>query len=630
MKNKAKDSSQAQNRKTNSEFGFEAHFRTAKGTKLLRVLAEYKGQIRELGNYLVYFNKHSGQGSGDNPTDYQRWIQLYDTLTPADVRRMKSKIADFQRKPLISVIMPVYNTPEKYLREAIESVIDQVYEHWELCIADDASTKPHVRAILQEYKKKDPRIKVVYRTENGHISEASNTALELANGEWVALLDHDDMLRPHALLELTKAIDLNPSAGFIYSDEDKLNSKGDRYDPYFKHDWDPDLFLGQNYLCHLSAFPRSIVMSLGGFRKGYEGSQDYDLFLRITEKLAPSHIVHIPKVLYHWRAIEGSTATNVNEKDYTFNAGKRALADYLSRNQIDANLIPVRGGHWRVKYSLPKPCPSVSLIIPTRDKVEILKKCVDSILQKTSYPNYKIIIVNNASEDPKTYAYFSSLPQDKMQVLDYPHPFNYSVINNFAVSHTETPLVALINNDVEIIAPDWLEEMVSHANRPEIGCVGAKLYYPNDTIQHAGVVLGIGGVAGHWQKGEKRGNSGYFNQLNLTRGYSAVTAACLVVKKSIYKEVGGLDEENLKVAFNDIDFCIKVREAKYRNLFTPFAELYHHESISREHEDTPEKIQRFRDEVCFMKNKWGDSLFNDISFNPNLSLRCETLAFRTQ
>mgnify|MGYP006428162359 CR=1 FL=1 len=611
--------------------GFEKFFKTGNGIKRLRIFAQFGKTAQELGQFLFYFNKNS---NGKNAVyevgemaNYAPWISLHDNLKDSDLEAIRHESKKLSVKPLISIILPVYNTPDNYLREAVESVIDQAYENWELCIADDASTKTHVRQLLEEYQKRDSRVIVVYRETNGHISEASNSAISIANGDWFALLDHDDLLRPHSLYEVAKAINLYPQVKFIYSDEDKIDENGERNSPYFKPDWDPDLLLGQNYLCHLSVISSEIVKKLGGFRKGLEGSQDHDLFLRVTEKLSPSEIIHIPKILYHWRTIKGSTALDQGEKDYTVDSARIALQDHLVRSSIKADLIEVDGGHWGVKYHLPESPPKISLIIPTRDKVKILQKCVDSILEKTDYPNYEIIIIDNGSNEAETLSYFTSLPEDKVQVLKYNHPFNYSAINNFAVKHVDGEIIGLLNNDLEVINSDWLREMVSHANRPEIGCVGAKLYYPNDTIQHAGVTVGFGGVAGHREKMAPRSSCGYFYHLMLTRSYSAVTAACLLVRKSTFSLVGGLDEENLKVAFNDVDFCLKVREEGYRNIFTPFAELYHHESLSRGYEVTPEKQERFKSEVLFMQSKWGETLKTDPYHNRNLSYDTERIAF---
>jgi GT2 family glycosyltransferase len=477
-----------------------------------------------------------------------------------------------------------------------------------------------VRPLLEEYTRADPRIKAVFREKNGHISAASNSALELVTGEFIALLDHDDEIAPYALYEVAIALNARPETDYLYSDEDKIDEEGRRFEPYFKPDFLPDLFHGQNYTSHLSVYRTSRLRQAGGFRVGYEGSQDWDLALRVIEQSAPERVVHLPKVLYHWRAIPGSTALLLSEKNYPVEAARRALTDHFQRVGQSVELLPVPGDHWRVKYPLPSPAPLVSLIIPTRNSLAYVRRCVDSILTQTTYPNFEIIIIDNHSDDPATLAWFGQVAGHGVRVLPYPHAFNYSAINNFAVQHARGEIVGLLNNDLEVINREWLDEMVRQAVRPEIGCVGAMLYYPNDAIQHAGVVIGLGGVAGHAFRDFPRGTEGKFNRARLVQNYSAVTAACLVIRKSIYQQVGGLDENDLAVAFNDIDFCLKVRAAGYRNLWTPFAELYHHESATRGTDDTPEKEDRFRREVETMMMRWGPELTSDPAYNANLTL----------
>jgi glycosyltransferase involved in cell wall biosynthesis len=554
---------------------------------------------------------------------YAQWIDLYDRLNPARLLDYKEKLAALPRRPLISVLLPVYNPPERWLARAIASVRAQLYDNWELCIADDASTATHVRPLLELAAREDARLKVVFRPQNGHISAASNSALELATGEFTALLDHDDELTPHALAEVALTLAAQPDVDLIYSDEDKIDEEGRRFAPYFKPDFLPDLFLGQNYLTHLAVYRSALLRSAGGFRVGYEGSQDWDLALRVTELTTPDRIVHLPKILYHWRAIPGSTALTLDQKHYHAETAKRALADHLSRTGVRAELLAVPGGHWRVQYPLPPEPPLVSIIIPTRNGLEHLRRCIESLRSKTTYPRYEIIIVDNGSDDPATLAYFRELAPSDVRVLSWPHPFNYSALNNFAAGQARGDLLALLNNDLEVITPGWLEEMAAQALRPEIGAVGAMLYYPDDRIQHAGAVLGVGGVAGHAFKLFPRGTDGVFNRARLVQNYSAVTAACLVIRKELYTQVGGLDEKSLAVAFNDIDFCLKVRATGCRNLWTPFAEFYHHESATRGMEDTPAKQARFQSEVETMLARWGDTLRADPAYNPNLSLESE-------
>lgn len=553
--------------------------------------------------------------------DYEAWVQRFDTLGDEHLAEMHARAARLGAdSPLISVLLPVYQTPERWLRRCLDSVIHQVYPHWQLCVVDDASPDPRVMQLLDDYARKDARITVMRRPTNGHISQASNSALGLAKGDYVALLDHDDELRPHALLEMAEAIVADPLAHLLYSDEDKIDVQGRRFDPYFKPDWDPDLLRSQNYVCHFTCIRTDLVRDVQGFREGFEGSQDHDLILRCVERLRPDQIHHIPKVLYHWRAIPGSTALTRDAKDYASSAGAKAVDQHLHRCHPGARAQELSHGHYRIRWPLPSPPPKVSLIIPTRDKVELLRMCVESILERTTYPDFEIVVVDNQSSDAKAISYLAELETtDRVRVVRYDAPFNYSAINNRAVGHASGDVVGLVNNDIEVITPDWLEEMVSHALRPDIGAVGAMLYYPNDTIQHAGVVLGVHGVAAHLYAGLPRGYPGHGGRARVAQELSAVTGACLLVRRDLYEQLGGLDE-SLQVAFNDIDFCLRLREAGYRNIWTPFAEMYHHESASRGVEDTDEKKQRFAGEVEFMRQRWSGVLTADPAYNVNLSL----------
>ena len=567
---------------------------------------------------------HVGKvGDPTELSEYEKWCEQHEALTDEDRAAIQGHIESFRTRPLISVVMPVYNTPEGLLAKAVASVRAQLYPNWELCIADDASPEPHVRPALEGLAATDPRIKVAYRPTNGHICEATNTALELVSGDYVALFDHDDVLSPLALYEVAAEIDARPDAQLIYTDEDKIDVEDRRFDPYFKPDWNPDLNYGQNYLSHLSVYRTDLIRALGGFRKGYEGSQDWDLVLRAIERIPAGSIRHIPKLLYHWRAVPGSTALQLSEKSYPVEAARRALEDHFSRKGEAIELLPVPGDHWRVRYPVPSPAPLVSLIIPTRNALKLVRQAVSSVLERTSYPNFEILIVDNGSDDPEALAYFRGLSgglDPRVRVLPYPHPFNYSAINNFAVREAQGDLVGLLNNDVEVINPDWLSELVSQAVRPGVGAVGAMLYYPLNTVQHAGVILGLGGVAGHPFKEFPRGDQGQKNRLRLVQNYSAVTAACLVIRKDRFLEVGGFNERDLPIAFNDVDLCCKLLRAGYRNVWTPYAELYHHESATRGVEDTPEKKARFQSEIDYMMNTWGSLLMSDPAYNPNLTL----------
>jgi glycosyltransferase involved in cell wall biosynthesis len=560
---------------------------------------------------------------------YEDWIRQHDFDEERDGETLRAAVDALDHSPLISVVMPVYNTPEKLLDEAIASVVGQIYPNWELCIADDCSTAPHVRPALERWRGSDPRIKIVFREENGHISHATNSAFALVTGEWVAMLDHDDLLRPHSLAEVALEAARHPDAEIVYSDEDKIDEGGRRYDPYFKPDFSRELFRSQNYLNHLTVHRAENIRAVGGWRPGFEGSQDYDLNLRILERIDMAKIRHIPKVLYHWRAVAGSTATAGSEKSYAHAAGKRALEEHVERMALPATVEDAPDTpFFRLRFRVPEPAPLVSLIIPTRDMVELLSGCIGSIREKTTYDNYEIIVVDNGSVEPETLAYFKKLKKEKAaRIIAYNKPFNYSAINNFAVKKAKGSIVGLINNDIEVISPDWLTEMVSWAVQPDVGCVGAKLYYADDTIQHAGVILGLGGVAGHSHKHFPRDHPGYFFRLKVIQNFSAVTAACLIVRKEIYEEVGGLNAKDLEVAFNDVDFCLKVRDAGYRNIWTPFAELYHLESKSRGAEDSPEKKNRFNKEVTYMIGEWEDKLQKDPFYSRNLTMDREDFSF---
>jgi glycosyltransferase involved in cell wall biosynthesis len=600
--------------------GLKIELRTDIGDHPLVVEVQHEEGWNRLFETVVHVGK---AGDPAELSDYERWCGQHEALDKADLEAIREHIGAFAKRPLISVVMPVYNTPAELLAKAMQSVLGQLYPHWELCVADDASTEPYVRAALESYASRDPRIRVSYRKSNGHICDASNTALEMAKGEYVALLDHDDVLSQTALYEVAAEIDQHPGVQFIYTDEDKIDLEDRRFDPYFKPDWNPDLNLGQNYTSHLSVYRTDLVRSLGGFRKGFEGSQDWDLNLRAIERIPASAIRHIPKLLYHWRAAPGSTALQLAEKSYPVDAARKALADHFQRVGETVEIIPVPGDHWRIRYPVPSPAPLVSLIIPTRNSLELVRQAVQSILSKTDYPNFEVIIVDNGSDDPETLAYLDGILKGgnpRLRVLRYDAPFNFSAINNFAVREALGQLVGLVNSDVEAIERGWLTEMVSQAMRPGVGAVGAMLYYPNNTVQHAGVVLGLGGVAGHPYKEFPRGDQGQKNRLRLVQNYSAVTAACLVIRKDRYLEVGGLNEKELPIAFNDVDLCCKLIQAGYRNLWTPFAEFYHHESATRGVENTPEKRARFQSEIDYMMNTWGNLLMSDPAYSPNLTL----------
>ena len=558
---------------------------------------------------------------GEDP--YHGWLRLYDPTDKAAMAALGQKIEDLGITTTFSVVMPVYNPPLDYLRQAIESVQAQVYPHWEICIADDASPNAAVRELLTELAAQDPRIKLVFREKNGHISAATNSALEIATGDYIALMDNDDLLPPHALAYMALAAHQHPQAGLIYSDEDKVTEDNVRQAPYFKCQFNYELFLSQNMISHFGVYRRSVLEEIGGFRVGYEGAQDWDLALRVIEKVGPENIVHVPRVLYHWRIFPGSTALALEEKDYALKAQIESITSHLQRiGKPDTQVYPAPGipGLLRIKHRLPDPLPLVSIVIPTRDRVELLSMCVNSILEKTAYPNYQIVVVDNGSTDEKALAYLDSIAKDeRVKVIRADIPFNYSALNNLGVAQTDGEYLVLMNNDIEITQTDWLEEMLAFACQPDIGCVGAQLWYPNNTLQHGGVVLGIGGVASHAHKGIPRGNFGYFGRASAHQMFSAVTAACLMIRKSTYQAVDGFDE-TLKVAYNDVDFCLKVRAQGLRNLYNPFASFIHHESASRGSDQEGSNQQRLAAEAAIMKQRWGALIADDPAYSPNLTL----------
>jgi O-antigen biosynthesis protein len=557
---------------------------------------------------------------------FDAWVRGHDTLDADRTAAMQRRWPQLERQPTISLLTPTYNTDPDLLRETVQSVLEQVYPHWELVLVDDASTAAGTLAAVDACAAMDPRVKVVHRATNGHICAASNTALAAATGEWVGLLDHDDLLAPDALYWVAEEINAYPDSGLIYSDEDKLSVGGGRQEPHFKPDWNPDLLRSQNYINHFSVYRRRLLAELGGFREGFEGAQDYDLALRVTEGLAPEQIRHIPRILYHWRCAASSTARDARAKPYASEAARRALSAHLERTgQPGAAVLPAPGFEgiwWRVRYPLPEPAPRVSVLIPTRNRLDLLSASVSSVLDGTDYPDCELILIDNGSDDRDTLLYLESISRDpRVRVIRDDRAFNYSRLNNLAAGQATGSVLVLMNNDVTSIDRGWLREMVSHAVRPEIGVVGARLWYPDGTLQHAGCILGVGGVAGHAFHREPRGAGGYFGRAALIQNYSAVTGACAAIRTEVFREVGGLNEQDLQVAFNDIDLCLRVLRAGYRNLWTPYANLYHLESASRGYEDTARKQLRFRSEIEHMRRRWGDLLDHDPAYNPNLSLR---------
>lgn len=550
---------------------------------------------------------------------YQLWWYKNRSRS-RDLARFKNEIQTFKYRPLVSLIMPVYNPPPRFLKIAIESVLTQIYPHFELCICDDHSTDPKVRALLQQYEK-NPAIKITRHTKNQGIVTASNSALALATGEYVGFLDHDDKIAPNALYAIVKALQ-KQRFDLLYTDEDKLSPRGFHHTPFFKPNWSPDLLLSIMYFGHLCVYRHSLIQKLKGFRPGFDGSQDHDLALRATEEKLNIH--HIPEVLYHWRQIPTSTAAQISVKPYTLKSARNALKDTLKRRKIDGHVQNgIWSGSYRVQYKIQN-SPLVSIIIPFKDQVGYLQKCLKSIQTKTRYPNYEIILVNNRSQDPATQEFLAALKTKnyKLQtnVINYPQPFNFSSLNNFAVQHAKGEYLLFLNNDTKIINENWLEALLEHAQRPEIAAVGAKLLYPDQTIQHAGIIMGIAGTCSHAFRHVSDFTHGYLGQLDVIRNVSAVTGACLMMSREKFNKLKGFDP-HFKIAYQDVDLCLRALQAGYLNLYTPFARLYHYEGKTRD-PNKPAPIPT--SDTQLLLKKWGDFIQNgDPYYNPNLTLKRE-------
>ena len=559
---------------------------------------------------------------------YQKWI-LRHLPSNKELERQRREQFDFQ--PKISIVVPLYKTPEKYLKQFVESVKNQTYPNWELCLSDGSGSNSPIRETLDYLASLDERIHVISHDEQLQISENTNAAIETASGDYIAFADHDDELTPNALFECVKALNKDGKIELLYSDEDKMSMDGHKFfQPHFKPDYNPDLLCTVNYICHLFVADRTIIDKVGMLRSEYDGAQDYDFIFRCVEAVDPSEIYHIPKILYHWRCHEDSTAENPESKTYAFEAGKRAIEDHYKRVGINATVKQGEFlGLYRTKY-IRDHDPLISIIIPNKDHIDDLKRCMESIDQKSTYKNYEYIIVENNSTDDKTFEYYKKLEaeNDKAHVVYWDKEFNYSAINNYGAGFAKGEYLLLLNNDTEIINEDCLEELLGYCMRNDVGAVGARMYYEDDTIQHAGVVIGFGGIAGHCFVMQPRGTTGYCHRIICAQDYSAVTAACMLVKKSAFDEVGGLTEE-LAVAFNDIDFCMKLRSAGYLIVYNPYAELYHYESKSRGLEDTPEKVARFNKEIQTFERRWPDIMRDgDPYYNPNLTLKSQDFSLK--
>ncbi len=603
-------------------FGKLTFFITSRGRKIVRHFLtrvfKYLYLWLEDRPVVILVDDQASSKPGQDP--YQTWMQKH-MPGENDFVRMSADVGRMTSKPLFSIIVPVYNPPPGLFEAMIESVLAQVYPHWELCMADDASTDPEVKQIMENYAAKDSRIKIVFRKVNGHISACSNSALELAQGEFIVLVDQDDLLSRDALYEVALLLEREPSADLVYTDEDKIDENGRHTMPHFKPRWSPDNLLSRNYFGHLVVMRHTIVRSIGGFRLGFEGSQDYDILLRFTEH--SRHIFHIPKVLYHWRIHSRSAAGSEAAKPYAYRAAQRALSEALKRRDEPGTVDFLPGFRgYSIRYQI-RELKKVSVIIPTKNKASVLETCLKSVFGKTSYPDFEVILVDNRSTEQTLFDLVSQYEKQypgKFRCLKLDVDFNFSKLMNEAAKVASGDYLLLLNNDTEVIAADWMNAMVEQAQRKSIGAVGAKLLYHNDTIQHAGVIIGLGGAAGHSFVGVHKDGPGYFNYVNSVNNYCAVTAACLMVRKEVYREVGGFDEQ-FAVEYNDVDFCLKLISAGYYNVYLPHVMLYHYESLTRGHpKSSTESFERHIREIKMFQDRWKKYIDDDPFFSPNLSL----------
>lgn len=586
--------------------------------KILRKINSKRKEYGVLGLVNVCIKKLLHRKTTDI-LSYQDW-RLKNTLCEDELKKQRAYIFDYQ--PKFSIVVPTYNTPIKFLEEMIESVKQQTYSNWELCIAD-ASQCEDTRAYLK--KLNQPNVKIKYLNKNLMISGNSNEALSLCTGEFIILLDHDDLLASNALFEVANVLNTDRTYDFIYSDEDKVDEKGNIYSqPHFKPDFAIDNLRSYNYITHLAVIRKTLLDQIGYFDSSCDGAQDYDLFLRICDYT--DKIYHIPNVLYHWRIHQSSTSADAEVKPYVLEAGKRALRKHLERNEIEGSvsdgLFPTS---YKIDYQI-QGKPLISILIPNKDHIQDLKRCLSSIIEKSTYRNFEIVIVENNSEENETFKFYETLDNHIINVVTWEGSFNYSKINNYGRTYCKGEYIVLLNNDIEVISEHWLEEMLMQAQRKEVGAVGAKLYYPNGKIQHAGVIVGIGSVAGHSHKYFERGEFGYMGRLKIVQDLSAVTAACMMLKSSVFDEINGLCDD-FAVAFNDVDFCLRIREEGYLIVFTPYAELFHYESLSRGEEDNPEKIRRFQGEISLFESKWGLYRY-DPYYSIHLSLEKEDFSYK--
>ena len=559
--------------------------------------------------------------AGARRREYAAWVRAYCDMTDPSRAEARAVITAFTAPPTISVIVPVYETPVRWLEAAIQSVRGQVYPHWELCLSDDASTDPEVRRVLERHAAGDDRIRLHFREARGHISANSNDALALATGDYVALLDADDVLSEDALYRVAVEIAADPALDMIFSDEDKIDPQGQRVTPAFKTDWNPALMLAQNAFSHLGVFRRSLVEAAGRFREGLEGAQDHDLALRCARLSDPSRIRHIPRVLYQWREAEGSTAAGADRKPYAIAAARRAVSEHLEALGLEATVENAPNDWLQVQYR-PNTAPTVSIVIPTTAG-DLFHRCAESLFDLTTYPNLEVLVLVAEKHSEPLHANARTkalIDAGRLTPIVYPdQPFNYSKVNNLGVRQARGEVICLLNDDIEVTSGDWLEKMVTRVMLPGVGTVGPRLLYPDGTVQHAGVVLGVGGVAAHLFAHRPRGYLGPGGRAVLEQDLSCVTAACLVTRRGIYEGVGGLDEE-FPVAFNDVDLCLRIRQAGHRIIWTPAVELIHHESATFGSHNSPARQAQFAKDCAMMRDRWGPILDNDPYYNPNMSL----------
>ncbi len=562
------------------------------------------------------FMTRLGERMEPEEVPYGPW---YEEHKASEADLAKQRKVQWEHPAVISIAVPAYHTPKEFLVQLLDSLIAQTYPYWELCIANASPEDTEMKSVLESYQKRDSRIRVKDLEENAGIAENTNAALFMAEGDYVSLLDHDDLLAPDCLYEVACRI-RDEKADMIYTDEDKVTADlSEHYQPHLKPDFSPDLLRSNNYICHFLTVKKDLLEKAGGFRKEFDGAQDHDFIFRCSEKA--EHIAHVPRILYHWRTHKASTADNPASKLYAYDAGKRAVEGNLERMGLKGSVSHTKDyGFYDVQYEVQGE-PLVSILIPNKDQRQTLENCIRSIREKTTYKNYEILIIENNSVEETTFAYYKCLAADpKIRLLRWKKGFNYSAINNYGAGKAKGEYLLFLNNDIEVLTPDWIQQLLANCQRPDVGICGCKLYYPDHTIQHAGVIVGLGGIAGHAFLNMSGNRTGYLHKASIQLNTSAVTAACMMMKKEIFDSLGGFEEE-LSVAFNDVDLCLRTVTKGYRIVYNPHAEMIHYESKSRGAEDSPEKVRRFQSEIEFMRTRWIDFLKKgDPMYNPNLTL----------